>query len=99
MFIATIEVTLQQSLQTMEFADVVLEEYAGLEECAKQRAIFKRQEEDWKKEKKLVKDAKKATTREEEKKLKVTAKAIEKETQKLKGNETIATTPKFLCCQ
>jgi len=76
----------------MEVVDVVLDEYAGLEEFAKQEAIFKRQEEDQKKEEKLLKDVEKAIAKEAEKKVKAVARVVAKEIQK-KEKKGIHTAP------
>lgn len=87
------EVELRQSLHATRAADVVLDDYAGLEESAKQKAILKRQEEGWKKEEKLVVDAEKAASKEMERKLRLARRVSEKEAQKSKGKKAALPPP------
>lgn len=84
-FTAPSEVELRQSLQSVGAIDVVLDDYAGLEESAKQKTILKRYEEDRKKHEKLIVDVEKAAEKEAEKKLRMARKAAEKKAKKSKG--------------
>ena len=84
-FTAALEIELQQCVQAMDVVDVLLDEYAGLEQLAKDKAILKHQEEDRKEKEKLIADIEKVATKKAEKKLKADRRATEKEAQKSKG--------------
>lgn len=97
-FTPTDEVQLRQGLQLKAPSDVVADEFAGLEEPAKEMAIRKRQEENQKMKEKITREAEKAAAKEEEKRKKAVAKEERRRSKQGKSSKPNVEAPASSVC-